>query len=94
MVQKKALAIILANNYTTYESALLSIKLELLDVRQTSHSFALKCTKSHRNKHTFPPSHPTPHKALSIATPSHTWNTSARPGDTTVHSFSNSMSSY
>ena len=56
MVQKKALAIILANNYTSYESALLSLNLECLDIRRTnlSYSFALKCSKSHQHKTMFP----------------------------------------
>ena len=59
MVQKKAMAIILANNYTTYESALLSLNLERLDIRRTnlSYSFALKCSKSHQHKTMFPSNH-------------------------------------
>ena len=34
MVQKKALAIVLANSYTNYESALLCLNIERLDVRR------------------------------------------------------------
>ena len=56
MVQKKALAIVLANSYTNYESALLSLNIERLDVRREKLclSFALKCVRSHRHKHMFP----------------------------------------
>ena len=56
MVQKKALAIVLANSYTNYESALLRLNIERLDVRREKLclSFALKCACSHRFKHMFP----------------------------------------
>ena len=57
IVQKKAFAIILAKNYTSYESALLSLNLERLDVRRTnlSYNFAAKCVKSSKHKSMFPP---------------------------------------
>ena len=53
MVQKKALAIILANSYTSYEAALLSLSLERLDSRRNKlcYSFA---AKSHKHKSMFP----------------------------------------
>ena len=56
MVQKKALAIVLSRAYTNYEAALLSLRIERLDVRREKlcHSFALKCAKSHRHKDMFP----------------------------------------
>ena len=55
MVQKKALAIILAQSYTNYETALLSLNMERLDIRREKLclSFAIKCTKSHRHQSMF-----------------------------------------
>jgi hypothetical protein len=57
MVQTKAFAIILSKNYTSYESALLSLNLERLDTRRTnlSYSFVAKCAKSNKHKSMFPP---------------------------------------
>jgi hypothetical protein len=57
MVQKKAFAVILGRGYTSYESALLSLKQERLDKRREnlSYKFALKCTESTRHKTMFPP---------------------------------------
>ena len=57
MVHKKALAVILGRNYTSYETALTQLKLERLDQRRVNlcHSFALKCTKSERHQSMFPP---------------------------------------
>ena len=51
MVQKKALAIILGNQYTSYGSALTSLNLERLDNRRTelAYNFALKCAQSNRH---------------------------------------------
>jgi hypothetical protein len=56
MVRKKALAIILANSYTSYEAALLSLSLERLDSRRNKlcYSFADKCAQSHKHKSMFP----------------------------------------
>ena len=55
-VQKKALAIILGKNYTTYESALAQLQLEKLDTRRLNlcHKFALKFVKSARHSMMFP----------------------------------------
>ena len=55
LVQKKALAIILGNRYTDYESALNQLKLERLDDRRVSLSlsFALKCVKSSKHSWMF-----------------------------------------
>ena len=57
MVQKKALAIILGRQYSSYETALNTLNLERLDTRREdlSFRFALKCTKSHRHNSMFPP---------------------------------------
>ena len=57
MVQKKAFAIILGRTYTSYESALLSLRQERLDKRrqELSYKFALKCTQSHKHSSMFPP---------------------------------------
>ena len=51
MVQKKALAIIIGRQYSSYETALNTLNLERLDTRREdlSFRFALKCTKSHRH---------------------------------------------
>ena len=48
LVQKKALAIILGNNYCNYEAALSQLQLDRLDTRRTKlcHNFALSCTKN------------------------------------------------
>ena len=56
MVQKKALAIILGNQYTSYGSALTSLNLERLDNRRTelAYNFALKCAQSNRHRWMFP----------------------------------------
>ena len=56
MVQKKAFAIVLGKNYTSYESALSFLHQERLDLRRTnlSYSFALKCTQSDQHKSMFP----------------------------------------
>ena len=55
-VQKKTLAIILSRAYTNYESALLSLCIERLDVRQEKIclTFAQKCAKSHKHSNMFP----------------------------------------
>jgi hypothetical protein len=57
MVQKKAFAVILGRNYTSYETALDLLKLERLDTRRSNlcYSFALKCAKSERHISMFPP---------------------------------------
>ena len=54
--QKKALAIILGNDYESYESALTTLKLERLDFRRTRlcYSFELKCAKSAKHSAMFP----------------------------------------
>ena len=56
MVQKKALAIIMASRYTSYEFALQYLSLERLDVRREKLclSFALKCANNPRHKNMFP----------------------------------------
>ena len=56
MVQKKAFAIILGKNYTSYESALDFLEQERLDLRRTniSYSFAVECTQSEQHKSMFP----------------------------------------
>ena len=56
LVQKKALAIILAQNYSNYEEALVSAKLGRLDKRREKIclSFAQKCTKSSKHQSMFP----------------------------------------
>ena len=56
MVQKKAFAIILGNQYTSYETALSTLNQERLDSRhdQLSLKFALKCTESTTHKSMFP----------------------------------------
>ena len=56
MVQKKALAIILANQYLSYEHALTLLNLERLDQRriELSYKFALKCTQTTRHRSMFP----------------------------------------
>ena len=53
--QKKALAIILGKVYECYETALVKLGLERLDVRRTRlcYSFAVKCTKSARHANMF-----------------------------------------
>ena len=71
-VQKKACAVILGKDYTSYETALAGLSLERLDIRRAGicHSFALKCSVSHRHKAMFPPNpnfrpnmrHPKPFK--------------------------------
>ena len=55
-IQKKALAIILGNEYESYETALTKLSLERLDLRRTNlcYSFALKCSKSVRHSAMFP----------------------------------------
>ena len=55
-IQKKALAIILGNEYESYETALTKLSLERLDLRQTRlcYSFASKCSKSARHSAMFP----------------------------------------
>ena len=60
-VQKKAAAIILAQLYTNYETALLHLNLERLDHRRDKLclSFALKCSRSQRHQSMFP-SNPSP----------------------------------
>ena len=65
IVQKKASAIILAQSYTNYETALLSLNMERLDNRREKLclSYAIKCTKSHR------------HQSMFIPSPSHMYNT-------------------
>ena len=57
MVQRKALVIILGSTYSCYETALEQLKLERLDTRRTqlSYNFALKCSKSAKHAHMFPP---------------------------------------
>ena len=57
MVQKKAFAIILGKDYVSYESALLTLHQERLDLRreELSYKFALKCSKSKRHSSMFPP---------------------------------------
>ena len=56
MVQKKALAIVLGQAYTSYEAALLNFTIERLDIRREKLclSFAIKCTKSQRHQSMFP----------------------------------------
>ena len=56
MVQKKALVIILSNQYTNYETALTTLNIERLDIRRIElcYSFALKCTLSNQHKWMFP----------------------------------------
>ena len=55
-IQKVALRIILADDYTDYESALKISKLQTLKSRRTQLrlTFALKCTKTERTKDMFP----------------------------------------
>ena len=55
-LQKKAFAVILGRNYTSYESALLTLDLERLDTRRQKlcYNFALKCTISSKHKAMFP----------------------------------------
>ena len=55
-IQKKALAIILASSYSTYEEALEESKLERLDIRREKIclSFAQKCIKSSKHQPMFP----------------------------------------
>ena len=57
MVQKKAFAVILGRDYVSYESALLLLEQERLDVRRLdlSYKFASKCAKSPRHSSMFPP---------------------------------------
>ena len=57
MVQKKAFAVILGQQYTSYKAALSMLNQERLDKRRLdlSHNFALKCTKSARHSSMFPP---------------------------------------
>ena len=52
MVQKKAFAVILGTGYMSYESALLTLRQERLDIRRQNLSikFALKCTLSSKHK--------------------------------------------
>ena len=56
MVQKKALAIIMASRYTSYDFALQYLSLERLDVRREKLclSFALKCVNNPRHRNMFP----------------------------------------
>ena len=56
LVQKKAMAIILGRDYSTYEVALQKVGLERLDARRTNlcYKFALSCTKSKRHRSMFP----------------------------------------
>ena len=56
MVQMKAFAIILGNQYTSYQSALLTLKHECLDIRRLNlcYKFALKCTQSEKHRSMFP----------------------------------------
>ena len=56
MCQKKALAVILGNEYNSYESALAVLNLERLDHRRTTlcRKFAEKCTLSTRHANMFP----------------------------------------
>ena len=56
MVQKKAFAIILGENYRSYESALEILDQERLETRRTKLclNFALKCTQSPQHNHMFP----------------------------------------
>ena len=78
-VQKKAFAVILGRNYTSYESALSLLKLERLDIRRVNlcHSFALKSAKSSRHQSMFPPN---PHYRQNMRNPKpymeHSCNTS------------------
>ena len=55
-IQKVALRIILADDYTDYESGLKISKLQTLKSRRTQLRlrFALKCTKTERTKDMFP----------------------------------------
>ena len=54
-VQKKSFAIILGNEYNSYESALTTLKQEKLETRRENLAckFALKCATSHRHKSMF-----------------------------------------
>ena len=56
MIQKKAFAIILGQNYQTYENALNTLNQERLDTRREHIclNFALKCTKSNLHCKMFP----------------------------------------
>ena len=56
MVQKKAFAVILGNQCTSYQSALLTLQQERLDARRLSlcYKFALKCTQSEKHRSMFP----------------------------------------
>ena len=56
MIQKKAFAIILGQNYLSYENALITLSHERLDTRRESNclNFALKCTKSDQHSSMFP----------------------------------------
>ena len=56
MVQKKAFAIILGKNYTSYEHALHTLAQKRLDARREDLTlkFAEKCSKSPRHSHMFP----------------------------------------
>ena len=57
MVQKKALAIIMANRYSNYKSALEHLNLERLDTRRErlSLAFAQTCVKNPKHSSMFPP---------------------------------------
>ena len=57
MVQKKAFAVILGSGYLSYESALLTLKQERLDIRRQNLAikFALKCALSNQHNSMFPP---------------------------------------
>ena len=56
MVQKRAFAIILGREYSSYETALNTLEQERLSTRRTNlcYSFALKCSKSSKHASMFP----------------------------------------
>ena len=57
IVQKKAFAVILGRSYCSYESALITLKQQRLDLRRKtlSYKFAIKCAQSSKHRHMFPP---------------------------------------
>ena len=66
LVQKKALAIILGNNYCNYEATLTHLQLERLDTRRTklSYNFALSCTKNVKHRSMFTTLNPNPRQNM------------------------------
>ena len=59
IIQRKAFVIILGNQYTSYQSALLTLQQEHLDTRHHNlcYKFVLKCTQSKKHRSMFPLNH-------------------------------------